>query len=66
LNTEAEGDMAEENEHKNLMCLIQQLPKCKNSNKMFVKEWFNKDDRYEITDNSIIQTIKEKTNESSY
>jgi len=61
---EAKGDLAENMECKNIM-MVQQLPLRENFAKIVFKEWFDKGDLCEITDTSVLQMIKEKTDKGS-
>jgi hypothetical protein len=56
---EAKGDLAEDMECKNIV-IVQQLPLRENFAKIFLKEWFDKGDLFEITDSSVLQLIKGK------
>jgi hypothetical protein len=41
--------------------VVQQLPLHENFAKIVLKEWFDKDDLFEIPDSSVLQMIKEET-----
>lgn len=56
--------MLQKTECKNIM-VVQQLPLGENFAKIVPKEWFEKDDLFEITDNSVLQMIKEEIDKGS-